>query len=183
MDARNVTHFAQVDFRNDRRVFGVKDEDRFSHIYIIGKTGTGKSTLLETMALQDVERGNGRRYLKIPRNSPMAPSEAMKVNEMTIKSAKELVTEATAAVETLPAKTAVQLLGRPDIVFVDLREKEELEKSGRLKGAVAVPRGLLEFQADPKSSAHLTALDPSKHLVLFCGSGGRSALAARTLKE
>src|SRR5438552_11058013 len=59
MDASNVTHFAQVDFRNDRRVFGVKDEDRFSHIYIIGKTGTGKSTLLETMALQDLERGKG----------------------------------------------------------------------------------------------------------------------------
>src|SRR5438552_8136858 len=59
MDASNVTHFAQVDFRNDRRVFGIKDEDRFSHIYIVGKTGTGKSTLLETMALQDLELGNG----------------------------------------------------------------------------------------------------------------------------
>jgi ABC-type polar amino acid transport system ATPase subunit len=48
-----------VDFRNDRRVFGIKEQDRFSHIYVIGKTGTGKSTLLETMALQDLERGNG----------------------------------------------------------------------------------------------------------------------------
>ena len=105
--------------------------------------------------------GDGRRYLKIPRNSLMAPPEAMKVNEMTIKSAKELVAEATAAVETLPAKTAVQMLGRPDIVFVDLREKEELEKSGRLKGAVAVPRGLLEFQADPKSSASARSIEAS----------------------
>src|SRR5713226_4912128 len=52
-------HFARVDFRNDGRVFGIKDEDRFSHIYIIGKTGTGKSTLLETMALQDLARGRG----------------------------------------------------------------------------------------------------------------------------
>ena len=52
-------HFARVDFRNDDRLFGIKDEDRFSHIYIIGKTGTGKSTLMETMALQDLERGNG----------------------------------------------------------------------------------------------------------------------------
>src|SRR5260221_9763378 len=59
MYTRNVTHFGQVDFRNDHRLFGIKDEDRFSHIYIIGKTGTGKSTLLETMALQDLERGNG----------------------------------------------------------------------------------------------------------------------------
>src|SRR6266550_6875325 len=55
----NPIHFARVDFRNDTRVFGIKAEDRFSHIYVIGKTGTGKTTLLETMALQDLERGNG----------------------------------------------------------------------------------------------------------------------------
>ena len=55
----HLTNFARVDFRNDHRLFGIKDEDRVSHIYIIGKTGTGKSTLLETMALQDIERGLG----------------------------------------------------------------------------------------------------------------------------
>jgi type IV secretory pathway TraG/TraD family ATPase VirD4 len=54
-----VMSFARVDFRNDNRFFGIKAEDRFSHIYIIGKTGTGKSTLLETMAIQDMECGNG----------------------------------------------------------------------------------------------------------------------------
>src|SRR5713101_6733457 len=59
MSTNKTTHFARVDFRNDDRIFGIKGEDRFSHIYIIGKTGTGKSTLLETMALQDLERGNG----------------------------------------------------------------------------------------------------------------------------
>jgi ABC-type iron transport system FetAB ATPase subunit len=57
MDAGHTTRLARVDFRNDDRVFGVKDEDRFLHIYVIGKTGTGKSTLIETMALQDLERG------------------------------------------------------------------------------------------------------------------------------
>src|ERR1700726_4175286 len=55
----DITFFARTDFRNDRRLFGIKNEDRFSHIYIIGKTGTGKSTLMETMALQDLARGNG----------------------------------------------------------------------------------------------------------------------------
>src|SRR6202795_2892838 len=55
----HVTNLARIDFRNDDRIFGIKDEDRFSHIYVIGKTGTGKSTLLETMALQDLARGNG----------------------------------------------------------------------------------------------------------------------------
>jgi len=59
MPTDQVTHFARVDFRNDHRLFGIKDEDRFAHVYIIGKTGTGKSTLLETMALRDLERGNG----------------------------------------------------------------------------------------------------------------------------
>src|SRR5713226_1471162 len=59
MSTGHVTHFARVDHRGRNRLFGIKDEDRFSHIYIIGKTGTGKSTLLETMALQDLARGSG----------------------------------------------------------------------------------------------------------------------------
>lgn len=59
MDSTAIIQFARVDFRNDDRVFGIKDEDRFLHLYIIGKTGTGKSTLIETMALQDLEHGNG----------------------------------------------------------------------------------------------------------------------------
>src|SRR5436189_838175 len=59
MESAHVTHIGRTDFRNDDRLFGIKHEDRFSHIYIIGKTGTGKSTLIETMALQDLERGSG----------------------------------------------------------------------------------------------------------------------------
>src|ERR1700760_900856 len=57
--SRDVTYLGRVDFRNDQRVFGIKREDRFAHIYAIGKTGTGKSTLLEGMALQDIANGNG----------------------------------------------------------------------------------------------------------------------------
>ncbi|WP_338695251.1 type IV secretion system DNA-binding domain-containing protein [Bradyrhizobium sp. 26S5] len=59
MSTDNVTHFARIDFRRDQRLVGIKNEDRLSHIYVIGKTGTGKSTLLETMALQDLEHGRG----------------------------------------------------------------------------------------------------------------------------
>src|SRR6266853_16484 len=57
--AGEVTFLGKVDFRNDRRAFGIKREDRFAHVYVIGKTGSGKSTLLEGMALQDLENGNG----------------------------------------------------------------------------------------------------------------------------
>src|SRR5438552_13073923 len=59
MHGGHVIYVGRVDFRNDNRLFGIKYEDRFSHVYVIGKTGTGKSTLLETMALQDLECGNG----------------------------------------------------------------------------------------------------------------------------
>src|SRR5712692_5181604 len=59
MASNGIIRFARVDHRNRNQLFGIKDEDRFSHIYIIGKTGTGKSTLLETMALQDLTRGSG----------------------------------------------------------------------------------------------------------------------------
>src|ERR1700719_3441611 len=59
MSANDVVQIGRVDFRSDLRPFGIKSEDRFSHIYIIGKTGTGKSTLIETMALQDLEQGRG----------------------------------------------------------------------------------------------------------------------------
>jgi type IV secretory pathway TraG/TraD family ATPase VirD4 len=55
----DVTYLARTDFRNGQQLFGIKREDRFSHVYIIGKTGTGKSTLLESIALQDLERGHG----------------------------------------------------------------------------------------------------------------------------
>jgi Type IV secretion-system coupling protein DNA-binding domain len=54
-----ITAIAQVNFRDDKRVFGIKETDRFQHLYIIGKTGTGKSTLLQNMALQDFANGNG----------------------------------------------------------------------------------------------------------------------------
>jgi type IV secretory pathway TraG/TraD family ATPase VirD4 len=59
MPDNTVTYLGRIDFRSDRRRFGIKHEDRFSHVYLIGKTGTGKSTLMESMALQDLERGNG----------------------------------------------------------------------------------------------------------------------------
>ena len=54
-----ITYFARTNFRNERKAFGIKRADRRSHIYVIGKTGTGKSTLLETLSRQDIVNGEG----------------------------------------------------------------------------------------------------------------------------
>src|SRR5437016_5818538 len=59
MDANHAIHFARIEFRKDDHSFGMKGEDRVSKVCVIGKTGTGKSALVGTMALQDLERGNG----------------------------------------------------------------------------------------------------------------------------
>jgi len=102
---------------------------------------------------------------------------------MAIRSAKEMLAEANAAVETLSVDQAKALMGNAEVVLIDVRETQELQQSGRITGAVHVPRGLLEFQADPQMPMHNPALHPGKRLVLYCGSGGRSALAAKTLKD
>jgi rhodanese-related sulfurtransferase len=107
----------------------------------------------------------------------------MKETTMNIKSAKELVAAATADVETLSADGAVKLTDDPDVVFVDVREADERRKTGTLKGAVHAPRGFLEFHADPNSPTHVKALSSGRRLVLYCASGSRSALAAKTLKS
>lgn len=99
------------------------------------------------------------------------------------KTAKDLVAEANRSVETVSAEEAVNLVNDPNVVMVDVREGEELQKTGKVQGAVHVPRGFLEFQADPTSPSHKAELGGGKRLVLYCGSGSRSALAAKTLKE
>jgi hypothetical protein len=58
-----VTYFAQADYRNKLTPFGIKTEDRTRHVYVIGKTGMGKSTLLENMAVQDLRNGEGMAFI------------------------------------------------------------------------------------------------------------------------
>ncbi|MEK0084061.1 rhodanese-like domain-containing protein [Benzoatithermus flavus] len=101
---------------------------------------------------------------------------------MTITPARDLVTRANQEVETIDVAAAKALLGRDDVQFVDVRERHEWE-GGHIPGAVHVPRGLLEFLADPSNPNHVAELHTGKKLVLYCGSGGRSALAAKTLKD
>lgn len=98
------------------------------------------------------------------------------------RSAAELVGDAKKRVVNLDPDAVERALAEGDAVLVDLREAEELE-TGRIPGAMHVPRGMLEFRADPTSPYHKEPLDPSKRVILHCASGGRSALAAVTLQE
>lgn len=91
------------------------------------------------------------------------------------KSAADLVGDAKAQVENLTPEQVAKEMEGGDVVIVDIRESEELVATGRIPGAVHVPRGLLEFKT--------ADIDPSKRVILHCAAGGRSALAAVTLKE
>ena len=102
---------------------------------------------------------------------------------MSIKSAKQLVSAANAEVDTITPEAALALAREPNVTLVDVRESDEVRTTGKFKGAVHVPRGFLEFKADPQSPSHEAAISPDQHLVLYCASGNRSALAAKTLKR
>ena len=96
---------------------------------------------------------------------------------------KTMLAEANAAIETVSVPDLDYLLDDAETVLVDVRETVERENDGLIPGSVHAPRGLLEFQADPESPAHNEALNPEQRLILYCGTGGRSALAAKTLLE
>ena len=96
---------------------------------------------------------------------------------------KAMLGEANAQIETVSAEQAREYVGDENILFVDVRETQEVESSGGLPGSVHVPRGLLEFIADPESPMHKSELSSGRQLVLYCASGGRSALAAKTLQD
>lgn len=97
------------------------------------------------------------------------------------KTVAQLVAEAKARIENLTPAEVRDEVAR-GAVLVDLREPGERTASGVIPGAVHVPRGMLEWRADPTSSYHEPALDPSKRIVLHCAGGGRSALAVETLR-
>jgi rhodanese-related sulfurtransferase len=96
---------------------------------------------------------------------------------------KQMLAEANAVIETVSVQDLGYLLDDPDVVLVDVRETVEREREGLIPGSVHAPRGMLEFQADPDSPAYNTELRPEDRLILYCGTGGRSALAAKTLLD
>jgi rhodanese-related sulfurtransferase len=97
-------------------------------------------------------------------------------------SAMQRVAEAKQRVENLTVEQTAAEIARGALV-VDLRESEERQATGVIPGAVHVPRGVLEFQADPALPTHHPALQPDRRIILHCAAGGRSALGADVLRE
>jgi rhodanese-related sulfurtransferase len=93
---------------------------------------------------------------------------------------KEMVADANAEITTVPVREATTLLGRDDVVFVDLRE---LERDGTIPGAFHCPRGMLEFWVDPDSPYHKPVFASRKNFVFYCASGWRSALSTKTVQD
>ena len=99
-----------------------------------------------------------------------------------VTSVKQLIEAANAAVPRLSPAEARALI-RDGAIVVDVRDAPEVEKSGKVAGAIHVSRGMLEFRADPDSPYHDKKFDRSKPVLVYCASGGRSALSCKTLKD
>ena len=100
------------------------------------------------------------------------------------KGYRQLLDEANAEVTAIAPAAAMPLLVNKDAVpFIDLRDPRELEREGRIPGAVHCPRGMLEFWIDPESPYHRPVFAEKKKLLFFCAGGWRSALAAKTAQD
>jgi rhodanese-related sulfurtransferase len=99
------------------------------------------------------------------------------------KGYKQLVADANSVIETIAAAEAVKQLQDGAVAFIDIRDLPELERDGKIPGAVHASRGMLEFHADPESPYHKEVFSSGKKIMLYCASGGRSALAVQRLQE
>ena len=98
-------------------------------------------------------------------------------------SVKQLMEAANAAVPRITPAQAREMIAKNNTLVVDVRDAPEVEKTGKVAGAVHVSRGMLEFRADPDSPYHDKSFDKAKTVILYCASGGRSALGAKVLKD
>ena len=98
-------------------------------------------------------------------------------------SLKEMMDAANAAVPRITPAQARDIIAQGNALIVDVRDALEVEKSGKIAGAVNVSRGLLEFFADPDSPSHNKSFARDKNVIVYCGSGGRATLSGKVLKD
>lgn len=100
-----------------------------------------------------------------------------------VTSVREMMEAANAVVPRITPAQARDMMAKGNSLVVDVRDAPELEKAGKVAGAINVSRGMLEFRADPESPYHDKAFKKSKTVILYCASGGRSALSGKLLKD
>ena len=98
-------------------------------------------------------------------------------------SVKQMLEAANAAVPRVTPAQARDMMAKGNTLVVDVRDAPEVAQSGKVAGAVHVSRGMLEFRADPESPYHDKAFDKTKTVIVYCASGGRSALSGKVLKD
>lgn len=96
---------------------------------------------------------------------------------------KDLMDAANAVVPKISMADAQALMAAGKAVVVDVRDSAELAQTGKVKGALHIPRGSLEFRADASTSYHDPNLDPGKTVIIYCAAGSRAALAGKVLKD
>lgn len=100
------------------------------------------------------------------------------------KSAKDYLDEANAAVPRISAQEGIAKHAEGGKLFVDVRDSSEIAKSGTIEGALRVPRGMIEFRADPAmEQMYNDAFSKDADIYLVCGAGGQAALSGKTLKD
>jgi rhodanese-related sulfurtransferase len=98
-------------------------------------------------------------------------------------SVKQMLEAANAVVPKITPDQAAEMIRKGNTLILDVRDAPEVATSGKIAGAVNVSRGMLEFRADPESPYHDKNFDKDKSVILYCASGGRSALAGKLLKD
>lgn len=96
---------------------------------------------------------------------------------------KEMMAAANAAVPKVSPDEAKRMMAEENALVVDVRDGLEVQASGKVKGAVNVSRGMLEFKADPETPYHDKAFSKDRPIIVYCASGGRSAMSGKLLKD
>jgi rhodanese-related sulfurtransferase len=96
---------------------------------------------------------------------------------------KQMIEDANAKVQRITPTQAREMMAKGDVLLIDVRDAPEVQQNGKIAGAVNISRGMLEFRADPDSPYYDKSFDRNRPVIVYCASGGRSALSGRTLKE
>ena len=100
-----------------------------------------------------------------------------------MKTAKIYMSEANAEVEKIDVNSAIEKHSSNSATFIDVRDSAEIDKTGTIKNALRIPRGMIEFIADDSTAIYNPKLKKEDEIILICGAGGQAALTGKTMKE